>query len=248
MPTLARIVRHPIKSLGREDLAAVTLAPGATMPWDRVWAVAHEAAKTTPGAWAPCPNFVLGAKAPELMAVTATVDDGPGTVTLHHPRRPTLTVNPDLPADADALVAWTDPLVPAGRARPARVVRVPGRGMTDTDFPSVSLGSLASLADLSARMGVALSPHRFRLNLWLDGLAPWAELDWVGQEIALGPVRLRVREPVVRCSATTANPETGAVDADTLGALGRAFGHRHFGVYAEVVAGGTLRLGDALAP
>ena len=29
--------------------AAVTLAAGATMPWDRVWAIAHEAARVAPG-------------------------------------------------------------------------------------------------------------------------------------------------------------------------------------------------------
>ena len=33
--TLARIVRHPVKAHGREELDAVTLAAGRCLPWDR---------------------------------------------------------------------------------------------------------------------------------------------------------------------------------------------------------------------
>ena len=45
-----------------------------------------------------------------------------------------------------------------------------------------------------------------------------------------------------------ANPATGRRDADTLGALGD-LGHQEFGVYAQVIDGGTLALGDtALVP
>ena len=48
--------RHPIKGHGVEAVHATTFTPGGTMPWDRVWAIAHEAAKVPPGrgAWAPC--------------------------------------------------------------------------------------------------------------------------------------------------------------------------------------------------
>jgi uncharacterized protein YcbX len=42
---LAQIVRHPIKSVGFEELPAVTLTPDAPLPWDRHWAVAHKAAR-----------------------------------------------------------------------------------------------------------------------------------------------------------------------------------------------------------
>ena len=47
--------------------------------------------------------------------------------------------------------------------------------------------------------------------------------------------------------ATTANPETGRRDAETLDALERGWGHQDFGVYAEVVAGGTVKVGDSFA-
>lgn len=249
MGRLAAIRRHPIKSHGREALSQVTLAAGATMPWDRVWAVAHEASRfdAAAPAWVPCPNFVIGAKVAALTAIAARLDEAAGRVTLTHPERPAITVNPDLPGEARAFLDWVAPLVPETRARPAAIARVPGRGMTDTDFPSVSLGNLASLRALSQRMGRELSPERFRINLWLDGLPPFAEFDWVGRDVGIGPVRFRVAEPIRRCSATSADPATGRIDGDTPAALEAWLGHRDFGVYAEVTAGGPLALGDGLA-
>ena len=111
--------RHPIKGHGVEPVAAVTFATGATMPWDRLWAIAHEAARIDPEgrAWSPCVNFGRGAKSPELMAIRARVDEAAGRVTLTHPRRRPITVDPDVPEDAARLVAWVTPLSAEGRAR-----------------------------------------------------------------------------------------------------------------------------------
>jgi uncharacterized protein len=213
--TLAQICRHPIKAHGREDLASVLLEAGACLPNDRRWAVAHEAAKLVEG-WNPCNNFHRGAKAPGLMAITS-----------------------ELPA----FLAWLAPLAPSDRAQPARIVSA-GRGMTDSAFPSISVLSLASLDALGRKLGQTLSPHRFRGNLWIDGAAPFAEFDWIGREIAIGDAVLRVEERITRCKATMANPDSGRIDADTLGALESAYGHRDFGVYAVVVKGGAIAVSN----
>jgi uncharacterized protein YcbX len=245
---VSHLWRHPIKGHGVEAVTSATLAPGATMPWDRVWAIAHAAARIAPGerAWAPCVNFSRGAKSPELMAIRARVNEREGTVTLTHPRRDAITVNPDLAEDAARLIAWVQPLADPDRAAPAFVVRANGRGWTDSDFPSVSILNAASLAALGGRLGQDLAMERFRGNIWLEGLAPWEEFALVGRELRIGEARLLVRERITRCNATTANPATGRVDADTLGGLQSGWGHQDFGVYAEVVGGGRVALGDAL--
>ncbi|MFZ9197794.1 MAG: MOSC domain-containing protein, partial [Paracoccaceae bacterium] len=239
---LAQICRHPIKGHGRETLASVRLSAGECLPWDRHWAVAHEAAKLEPG-WNPCANFARGAKAPELMAITSVLDEATSTITLHHPARGDLRFRPDDPADLPRFLDWVRPLNPENRAQPAKIITA-GRGMTDSDFPSVAILSTASLADLSARMGHDLSPHRWRGNLWVNGTAPWAEFDWIGREIRIGQAVLRIEERITRCTATKVNPDTGKTDADTLSALEAAFGHLDFGVYATVVAGGMIAIGD----
>lgn len=241
---LASIQRHPLKSHGREELAGVTLAQGAALPWDRRWAVAHEAARINDGAWAECQNFSRGSKAPALMAIDAALDEATGTLTLTHPDRPALRFRPADPADTTRFLDWVRPLSPPDRAQPARIYSAADFAMTDTDYQSVSLLSLTSNADLGARMGVELSPRRWRGNLWLDGLAPWAERDWIGRTVKVGDAVLVIEEHIVRCLATTANPATGQRDADTLGALKALHGAQEFGVYAKVVKGGTIRAGD----
>lgn len=239
---LARICRHPIKGHGREDLASVRLLAGACLPFDRYWAVAHEAAKLVTG-WNPCANFTRGAKAPELMAVTCHLDEATATLTLDHPMQGQITFRPDDAADLPRFLGWAAPLIPADRAQPVQIVSA-GRGMTDSEFPSVSILSLASLRDLSARMGRDLSADRWRGNLWLDGAPPFAEFDWIGREISIGGAVLRIEERITRCRATMVDPTTGKVDADTLAGLQTHYGHQDFGVYATVISGGPLALGD----
>jgi uncharacterized protein len=175
------------------------------------------------------------------MAITAQLVGD--TVTLHHPERPDLVFRPDSPSDLSRFLDWLAPLCPPERAQPAQIVTA-GRGMTDSDFPSISLHAAASLDALSALVGQPLSADRFRGNLWLDGVDAFSEFDWIGRDIQIGDVVLTVKERITRCRATMTNPETGQVDIDTLGALKAAYGHQDFGVYAVVKKSGMIALQD----
>lgn len=245
--TVAQIWRHPIKSHGAERLARTDILAGQPLPWDRFWAVAHDsaAAETGDGQWAPCSNFTRGAQVTALMAMTAELAKDKRQVTLSHPDLGTMTVDPD--TEGGRIIAWTSPLTPENRAKPAKVVRAGARGMTDSDWPSVAILSLSSLDTLGQSLGRSLDPRRFRGNIWLDGLAPWDEFGWIGRRLRIGSAEFLVREPITRCRATTANPETGKTDADTLSALERGWGHRDFGVYAQALSSGHVAEGDEVA-
>ena len=244
--TVAQLCRHPVKSAGYEEVGRVELTAGRAFPFDREWAVAHAAARfgDDPGGWQPKLNFLRGWGSADLMAVACTSDEGTRRLTLTHPRAEPLTVAPDDPADAARLVDWLRPFWADTRPEPARVVRVPGVPMTDVPDPFVAVLNLASNRALGQRLGQDLSIHRWRGNIWLDGLAPWQEFDLIGREIAMGGAVLRVECRITRCKATMANPATGRFDADTLGALD-GLGHHDFGVYARVVQGGRVARGDA---
>lgn len=247
-PHLHEIWRHPIKSHGREVLTHVKLSAGETMPWDRRWAVAHEMAAfdMENPEWAACGNFSRAAKAPRLQAISARVNLGRGEVTLSHPTLRDITIDPDKPGDAMDFIQWVMPISPGNRALPSRIVRVPKRGMTDTDFPSISIINLASHAEVAARLGQEISPLRWRANLILNGLEPWEERAWIGKRIRVGRAELEIRENIVRCLATAASTRTGERDADTLGALEAGWGHKEFGVYAVVTKTGDIRQADSV--
>lgn len=239
---IVQIWRHPIKSHGREALTRIAVMAHAALPWDRTWAVAHEAARLEGDGWHPCANFSRVSKAPALMAITAKFDEASEIITLSHPDRPMLVAHPE--TDCEALLDWVKPLMPVNRAASSRVVRLSNRGWTDTDFPSISIGNLASLRALEGRLGRPLTEHRWRANLWIDGLAPWEERDWIGKTIKIGGLTMAVRENVIRCLATTTNPLTGQRDTDTLALLNETVAAPEFCLYAEALTSGEIAIGD----
>lgn len=239
MPTLARIWRHPIKGVGAEPLGQVLLTPGRPLPLDRAWAILAAGQEDT-GAWQKCSNFARGCLGPSLMAVTARVEGE--QITLSHPDQADITVNPK--TDAAALVAWVAALYDPDRPAPHTVVKAPDIGMADAPFASVSILGRAALDALSEQAGHPMDPRRFRGNLWLDGLAPFEELDWVGKTLRIGDTELRVDERIDRCRATEVDPDTGKRDTNTLQLLRQHWGHIDFGVKAVVLNGGMIATGD----
>ena len=114
-------------------------------------------------------------------------------------------------------------------------------GLTDTDFPSVSINSRTSLSELSEVAGQDISLHRWRGNIWVEGFAPREEFTWVGKAVRIGTAELEVVETIQRCEATAADPETGRRNLATLDLLEHNWGHRDFGVYARVTGPGVSR-------
>jgi hypothetical protein len=220
----------------------VSLVEGQTFPWDRRYAVAHEAAKTSGGEWAACANFSRAAKAPALQAITAKVDEATGKITLQHPDLWELTFDPE--TQGDKLIHWVRPLMPADRAASTKLVPAGENGMTDSPFASIAIHTTASHRAVEGRLGRPLSTERWRGNIWLDGFAPWEEFDWIGKTLRIGAAEIEIRERITRCLATTANPDTGHRDTDTLGVLNDSFGHQDFGVYGVVTKSGDISVGD----
>ena len=239
-PTVSSILRHPLKSVGREALSAVDLTVGKCLPYDRKWAVAHERSKLD-GGWAKKVNFLRGVAAPSLMAAEATFDEQAKTLTLTHPALQTITVDPNTPEGEARLIDWLRDLWPIDLPSPTKLYRVQGVPLTDIPDPWVSINSTSSLKALEHRAGSDLSPHRFRGNIWIDGLAPWEEATWLGKRLRIGDAVIEVKEQITRCKATMANPETGQRDVDVLGTL-NDLGHQEFGVYAEVIESGHVAI------
>lgn len=244
---VAHIWRHPIKSHGREEICEAFLTEGKCLPWDRVWAVAHERScfDVERPSWQPPNEFSRGAKSPRLQAITVYTDERLGRLTLSHPDCVDITIDPNDQGGANLLVQWVMPISNGARMLPSRLVRA-AQPMTDTDFQSISIINLASHREIEGKVGKPLSPNRWRANIHVDGWEPWAEKDMIGKRIRIGDAELEIREEITRCMATTVNTETGERDTDTLGTLNKTFGHQEMGVYAVVVNSGRIRQQDTV--
>lgn len=242
MPSVEHIFCHPIKGVGRTALDFVQLVAGQTLLHDRIYAVTHEASKFDPDtpAWVHCGNFIRGAKAPELQAISITQFAAGDMMVLKHPDHAPFRFNPENVDEHAGFIAWVSQFVPDNRAQPAAFIKAPAQGMTDNKNPYISILNLASLTELSEKSGQPMAPERFRGNIWLDGVDAWEERSWIGKTMRVGMAHVVIREQITRCMATTVDPLTGKQDVPTLDILENNWGHTDFGIYAEVIKTGPV--------
>jgi MOSC domain-containing protein len=210
--TVVALRRYPVKSMLGEDLTAVQLTP-AGLEGDRFAAVIDQ--ETGNVATAKHPRLWRG-----LLAFGAEWNDGsprillPGgdsvAVTddaaarllsgaLHRDVRLT-TVRPDQaiidrPDPEDVIAAGDDADVPY------QTLQI-GQGTTGTNFVDFAPVHLITTATL-AHVGEELIRYRPNLVLDLPGAEPYAENDWIGRTVAVGPARLRIMIPTPRCAVPT---------------------------------------------
>jgi uncharacterized protein YcbX len=138
--------------------------------------------------------------------------------------------------------------------RPVRLVRVTHDG-DGQDVHPLTIVSSASVRDLGSRGDREdLDARRFRINLEVDGCDPYEEDSWDGGLVRVGEATIRVRGQIPRCVVTTLAPDTGEKDFTTLNLIARyrprIEGRRGlpFGMYAQVVEPGRVRVGDPVEP
>ncbi len=127
------------------------------------------------------------------------------------------------------------------------------------DLSVLHLMTTATLRALAAAdPGADFDVRRYRPNVLVaEEGSTFSENDWVGRTLALGDsLQVRVTLPTMRCVMTTLAQADLGPDGDTLRAIAA---HNRIdipglgrwacaGVYADVVAGGILRVGDAVRP
>jgi hypothetical protein len=92
------------------------------------------------------------------------------------------------------------------------------------------------------------------MTIEIEGVdEPHAEDAWASRTVRVGRAVLRIGEQVPRCFVTTLDPSTGVRDFPTLHVIKQyrgvsADGDLPFGVYADVVEPGTVRVGDPVEP
>ncbi len=248
---LTAIHRYPVKGLSPEALEAIDLEAGAYFPGDRLHAVENGPSGFDPAApeYKQKTAFLVLMRDAKLAALRTQYDQASSTLTLAEDGQ--IRATGDL-STAEGRAAIEDFLTSYMGADARGALKVltapPGHRFTDSLRAGfVSLLNLASVRDLETHMGAPVDPIRFRMNLHLEGWAAGAELDLVGRRLAVGAtVRLQILKRTERCAATNVNPQTAARDLNVVKGLMQAYGHTDCGIYAKVVTGGRIAVGDRL--
>jgi len=138
-----------------------------------------------------------------------------------------------------------DPALAAKLGHNSRVIKQ-DRGVFDA-FP-LSLLTTNSVAALEALTGESLDPRRFRPNLYIEPIdgGDTPENSWIGEEIQIGSMRMRVDKRDKRCVTINVDPETTEKNPAVLRAVAQECDAR-FGVYGAPVTPGKVSVGDSVS-
>jgi uncharacterized protein YcbX len=232
--------------LSPEPLPRVALGVGATLPADRRYAIENGPSGFDPAApaWMPKSYFLMLMRDERLAGLSSHFEDDTHLLTIRANGKAAVRGDLETPEGRAAIEDFFATNFAGELKGPPKVISGGGHSFSDVAKKVVSIINLGSIAAIENMVGLPVHPLRFRANLYVRGWPAWHEFDLLGQTLAIGDVRLKLVKRIVRCAAVNVDPETAARDLDIPHALMRRLGRAECGVYAEVIAGGTVAAGD----
>lgn len=264
MPTkkITSLYRHLVKGFNQESLTKTQLIAGATLRGDRAFAFQFldteisYPAENAP--WISKMSLAVQHDWPELAKILPSwnektqslklkIQDSENFIeasTLHSEGRDKL---------AKFVHLYMKTIQPYSKARhpAATPLRLIGNAnfttrYTDGDKGPLSLAFRESIQDLEKKFGFKVDEKRFRLNLFLDGAPAWTELTWkTGTKIKIGNSIIQIYKPIGRCPNIDVNQMSGERLDEIFPHLKSAIGHTLFGVKADILEGGEIKVGDS---
>jgi uncharacterized protein YcbX len=229
MTSLGRVAalwRYPVKSMAGESLASVDVGWHG-LAGDRRWAFVRGDVPRSGFPWHTIrqraemahyrPSFAEPSR-PDSSRVLVGTPDG-------------------------RVVDVLDPALAAELGEGVRLIKQ-DRGVFDA-MP-LSLITTQTVAGLGALVGRPLDFRRFRPNLLVaadEDAAAFPEEGWVGAELRIGGLRMRVDQSDERCAVINVDPETLEHDPSVLKTVGRERDAK-LGAYGSVVEPGRVAVGD----
>ena len=247
-PHITGIYRYPIKGLTPEPLPRAALTPGQTLLADRRYAIENGPSGFDPAEpkWLPKPYFLMLQRDEWLAALQTHFDDASQVLTIRQNGAIAAQGNLET-AEGRAAIEQFIAIRFAGQIKgPPKVLTSPGHSFSDVARKVVSIINLASLRAIENMVGQPVHALRFRANLYVEGWPAWHEAGLVDQTLRIGEARVKVVKRITRCAAVNVDPDTAERDLAIPQALQRRLGHGDCGIYAEVTAGGSIAVGDAV--
>jgi hypothetical protein len=246
---IASLYRYPVKGLSPEPLPSVTLGVGQTLPADRRYAIENGPSGFDPAApaWMPKSQFLMLMRNERLAGLQTHFDDDTHLLTIRENDKVAARGDLETAEGRAAIEAFFATNFTSELKGPPKVLSGGGHSFSDVAKKVVSIINLGSLKAIENIIGVPVHPLRFRANLYVGGWPAWHEFELLGQTLVIGDARLKVVKRITRCAAVNVDPESAARDLEIPPTLMRGLGHADCGVYAEVIEGGSINVGDAIA-
>lgn len=251
MPHIAEIYRYPVKGLSAEPLERVAIGVGEVIPFDRAYALENGPSTFNPEApvWTTKNAFLMLMRHERLAELHTAFDAATQTLTIRKDGAVVAEARLDTEEGKRAIEAFFTDFSAEDLRGAVKVLNVPGFSFQDTSTGRVvSLINLASVRELSARLGTFVHPLRFRANLYIEGLPAWEEFTWIGRAVTIGSMRLVGSKRIDRCAAVNVDPLTGARDLNLPRTLMQLYDSLDFGIYLKVFEAGEFGVGDEIVP
>ena len=243
------LYRYPVKGLSPEPLPSVMLETGRTLPADRRYAIENGPSGFDPAqpAWLHKSFYLMLMRNERLAGLRTHYEDESHLLTIHRDGEVAARGNLETAAGRTVIEAFFAANFTDELKGPPKLLSGGDHSFSDVAKKVVSIINLGSIRAIENMVGATVHPLRFRANLYASGWPAWRELELVGQTLAIGNTRLKVVKRITRCAAVNVDPETAARDLDIPPMLMRRLGHNECGIYAEVIAGGVIAVGDTIA-
>ncbi|HXB77890.1 MAG TPA: MOSC domain-containing protein [Bradyrhizobium sp.] len=242
------LYRYPVKGLSPEPLPRVALEVGETLPSDRRYAIENGPSGFDPEApaWLPKSHFLMLMRNERLAGLETRFEDRSNLLTIRKGGDVAAQGDLETPEGRLAIEQFFVANFASDLKGAPKILSSAGHSFSDVARKVVSIINLASARAIENMVGAPVHPLRFRANLYVEGWPAWHEFDLMDRTLAIGATRLKVVKRIVRCAAVNVDPDSAERDLEIPQALQRRLGHGDCGIYAEVIAGGTIAVGDAI--
>ena len=249
-PRVRELYRYPVKGLSGELLASFTIGAGETVPFDRAWAIENGPSRFDPAQPKHLPkiNFLMLMRNERLASLEARFEEATQTLVLLRAGKQVARGELATSVGRQIIEQFFAAYMQGELKGPPKVLNVPGHSFSDVAAKCLHVINLASLREVERVAGRPVDRRRFRANVYIDGVPPWAEFQWLGQRVRLGGIEVEGYRRTGRCEATNVDPVTAQRDMTVPALLQRSWGHSDFGIYAKVVSAGSVSVGDAITP
>jgi uncharacterized protein YcbX len=111
---------------------------------------------------------------------------------------------------------------------------------------SISLLNIQSIKDFEKKSSNTVEPSIFRGNIYIDGVKPWAEREWLGKVITINNINFKVEKNIPRCVAINLKPKTDDNSVDLLQLLKKTYNHFDMGIFLTALEDGEISIGNSI--